>query len=141
MIRVVLDTDVIVAAMRSPEGASSALLKVAANKQVLLLASVTLAIEYQAVCTRAEHILAAGIKANEAWEFVQTVISLTEPVITHFLWRPQLNDPNDEMVLEAAVNGGANALITFNKRHFGTIPSKFGIETLTPGEIIRRIRL
>jgi predicted nucleic acid-binding protein len=64
-----------------------------------------------------------------------------EPVITYFLWRPQLNDPNDEMVLEAAVNGSANALITFNKRHFGTIPSNFGVETLTPAEIMRRIRL
>ncbi len=141
MIRLVLDTDVVVAAMRSPEGASSALLKAAANKQVLLLVSVTLAIEYQAVCTRAEHILVTGLKANEAWEFVQAVISLMEPVITYFLWRPQLNDPNDEMVLEAAVNGRANALITFNKRHFGTIPSTFGVETLTPAEIMRRIRL
>jgi putative PIN family toxin of toxin-antitoxin system len=141
MLRLVLDTDVIVAAMRSPEGASSALLKVAANKQALLLASLTLALEYQAVCTRAEHILVAGLNANEAWEFVQTVISLAEPVTIHFLWRPQLNDPNDEMVLEAAVNGSANALITFNKRHFGTIPSHFGIETLTPAELMRGMKI
>lgn len=141
MLRLVLDTDVIVAAMRSPEGASSAILKAAAHKRIILLASVTLAIEYQAVCTRAEHVLAAGLKTSEAREFVQTVISLMEPVVTYFLWRPQLNDPNDEMVLEAAANGRADALVTFNHRHFGSSPGRFGIETLMPAEIMRRIRL
>jgi len=141
MFRLVLDTDVIVAAMRSPKGASSALLKTAAHGQITMLASVTLAMEYQAVCTRAEHIMAAGLKANEAYEFVQAVIALIEPVTTYFLWRPQLNDANDEMVLEAAVNGRANALVTFNRRHFGTKTLDFGIETLTPAEIMRRIQL
>ena len=141
MLKLGLDTDVIVAAMRSPEGASSALLKAALDKKVLLVASVTLAIEYQAVCSRAEHVLAAGLTTDEARVFVQTAISLMEPIVTYFLWRPQLNDPNDEMVLEAAVNGGARVLVTFNKRHFGIVPSHFGIETLTPAETIKRIRL
>lgn len=140
MLKLVLDTDVIVAAMRSPEGASSAILKAAVHQEVVLAGSVTLAIEYQAVCCRAEHVLAVGLKTSQAREFVQTVISLMEPVTTYFLWRPQLNDPNDEMVLEAAVNGGANVLVTFNKRHFGIVPNHFGIEALTPAEVIRRVR-
>jgi putative PIN family toxin of toxin-antitoxin system len=140
MLKLVVDTDVIVAAMRSPEGASSILLNAAGRQEVVLVGSATLAIEYQVVCCRAEHVIAAGLKANQAMEFVQTVISLMEPVTTYFLWRPQLNDPNDEMVLEAAVNGGADALVTFNKRHFGTAPNRFGIETLTPAEVIKRIK-
>lgn len=103
------------------------------------MASVSLAIEYQAVCCcRAEHILAAGLKAQEVVQFVDTVITLTEPITTCFLWRPQLNDPNDEMVLEAAVNGRADALVTFNTRHFGKAPERFGIETLLPSEAIKK---
>ena len=72
--------------------------------------------------------------------FVTAVIALAEPGETHLLWRPQLRDPNDEMVLEAAVNGRADALVTFNQRDFGTVPKRFGVELLLPREAIGRIR-
>jgi predicted nucleic acid-binding protein len=65
---------------------------------------------------------------------------MIELVETHFMWRPQLRDPTDELVLEAAVNGQAAALVTFNRRDFGAAPGRFGIEVLTPAEAIRRIR-
>jgi hypothetical protein len=68
------------------------------------------------------------------------LIALAKPVEFHFLWRPQLRDPADEIVLEAAVNGGADALVTFNVRDFGTIPSAFGIEALLPRDTIGRIK-
>jgi len=59
---------------------------------------------------------------------------------THFLWRPQLRDPGDEMVLETTVNGRADALVTFNVRDFGTAPARFGIELMIPREAIGRMR-
>ena len=65
---------------------------------------------------------------------------MVEPVETHFMWRPQLCDPADELVLDAAVNGRAAALVTFNRRDFGAVPARFGIDVLTPAEAIRRIR-
>ena len=65
---------------------------------------------------------------------------MAEPVTTHFLWRPQLRDPADEMVLEAAINGRADALVTFNVRDFGTVPAQFGVEVLLPRDAIRRIK-
>jgi len=65
---------------------------------------------------------------------------MAEPVKTHFLWRPQLRNLGDEMVLEAAVNGRADALVTFNVRDFGTVPARFGIELIIPREAIGRIR-
>ncbi len=65
---------------------------------------------------------------------------MVEPVETHYMWRPQRRDPADELVLEAAVNGQAAALVTFNRRDFGAVPARFGIEMLTPAEAIRRIR-
>jgi predicted nucleic acid-binding protein len=76
----------------------------------------------------------------EAKAFITAVVALAEPVMTHFLWRPQLHDPADEMVLEAAINGGADALVTFNVRDFGTVPAKFGVEILLPREAIGRIK-
>ncbi|MGB2622762.1 MAG: putative toxin-antitoxin system toxin component, PIN family [Candidatus Acidiferrum sp.] len=138
--RIVADTDVIVAAMRSPSGASAAILLAARRGKVTLLASVPLAMEYEAVCSEAEHQLAAGLDAAEVMIFVDAVVGLAEPVETHFLWRPQLRDPGDEMVLEAAINGRADALVTFNIRDFGTVPARFGIELLLPRDALKRIR-
>jgi putative PIN family toxin of toxin-antitoxin system len=137
---VVLDTDVVVAAMRSPRGASAAILRAARQGRVTLLASVPLALEYEAVVTRAEHRLAAGLTERDAKIFVTAVVAMAEPVTTHFLWRPQLRDPGDEMVLEAAVNGGADALVTFNVRDYGSGPAQFGVRTLLPREAIERIK-
>jgi predicted nucleic acid-binding protein len=71
---------------------------------------------------------------------IDALIAMAEPVPTHFLWRPQLRDPNDEMVLEAAVNGRAEALVTFNVRDYGIAASQFGVEVLLPREAIARIR-
>ena len=77
---------------------------------------------------------------HEVVVFVDAVLAMAEPVETHFMWRPQLRDPADELVLEAAVNGQAAAIVTFNRRDFGVVPARFGIDVLTPAEAIRRIR-
>ncbi len=102
--------------------------------------SVALAMEYDAVCRLPEHRLAAGLSEREVDIFLTAFIALAEPVETHFVWRPQLRDPGDEMVLEAAVNGRADALVTFNLRDFRDTPSRFGIELLLPREAILRIK-
>ena len=135
-----LDTNVIVAAMRSPTGASAALLMAARRSEVTLLANVALALEYEATCLLSEHRLAAGLDLNGVEIFIDAVLAMIEPVETHFMWRPQLRDPADELVLEAAVNGRAEALVTFNRRDFGAVPVGFGIDMLTPAEAIRRIK-
>jgi putative PIN family toxin of toxin-antitoxin system len=134
-----LDTDAIVAAMRSPTGASAAIIRKARQGKVALLLSVPLAMEYEAICVRPEHQLAAGLGEQEVRVFVDAVIAIAEPVKIHYLWRPQLRDPSDEMVLETAVNGRANLLITFNVRDYGTAPARFGIEVMTPREAVERI--
>jgi predicted nucleic acid-binding protein len=139
-VRLVLDPDVIVAAMRSTSGASAAILRAARAGTATLLLSVPLAMEYEAVCRAAEHRLAAPMDDRQIGIFIDAIIAMSEPVETHFLWRPQLRDPNDEMVLEAAVNGRVDALVTFNVRHFGDAPKRFGIDLLLPSAAIRRIR-
>jgi predicted nucleic acid-binding protein len=135
-----LDTDVVIAAMRSPLGASAAIVRAMRQRQATLLLSVPLALEYEAVCRRPAHRMEAGLSDRQVEICLDAVIAMGEPVPTHFLWRPQLHDPNDEMVLEAAVNGGADAVVTFNVRDYGTAASQFGVEVLLPREAITRIK-
>jgi predicted nucleic acid-binding protein len=106
---------------------------------VQLVATVPLVIEYEAVCSREVHVRAAGFGPADLQLFLDALIALMEPVDVWFLWRPQLRDPADEMVLEAAVNARADAIVGFNRRHFGEAASKFGIDFLTPGEALRRL--
>ena len=134
-----MDADAVVAAMRSPAGASAAIIRAMRQGRATLLLSVPLALEYEAVCRKADHRLAAGLSSRQVDIFLDGVIAMAEPVETHFLWRPQLHDPNDEMVLEAAVNGRADVLVTFNLRDFGTVPERFGVELLLPRVAIGRI--
>jgi predicted nucleic acid-binding protein len=139
--RLVLDTDVVVAAFRSPSGASAALIGLALDGAATLLISVPLALEYEAVMKRDEHLAATGMTIAQADLRVRSLIALCEPVYRAYRWRPQLADPADEMVLEAAVNGGADILVSFNRRHFGMAPEAFGIKCALPKEALQRIRL
>jgi len=120
--------------------ASAAILRTARQGGITLLVSVPLALEYEAICSEAEHRLAAELSEREVEIFLDAVVAMAEPVKTHFLWRPQLRDPGDEMVLETAVNGRADALVTFNVRDFGTVPARFGIEVMIPRDAIGRMR-
>lgn len=104
-----------------------------------MLANVALMLEYEAVCTRPEHVEAAGLSSTEIGVFLDALVALAEPVESHFIWRPRLRDPSDEMVLEAAVNGRANAIVTFNLRDYGSAPMEFGMRTLLPREALRSV--
>jgi len=139
--RLVLDADVVVAAMRSPSGASAAILMAARSGRVTLLATVALFIEYEAICQRAEHREAAGLDRSETKLFLDGLAYLVEEVEAHFLWRGRLRDANDDMVLDAAVNGRADAIVTFNRRDYGDVPTEFGIGLLLPREALKRIAL
>ena len=141
MLRCVLDTDVIIAAMRSPSGASAAILLAALDMPHLtLLISVPLALEYEAKCLLPEHLQAGELDERQGLTFVNTLIGLAEPVKLDFRWRPQLRDPADEMVLETAINGQADLLVTFNLRDYGSAPQQFGIQALRPADALKRIR-
>lgn len=101
--------------------------------------SVAMLIEYEAICQLAEHRLAAELTSADVDMFLDGLTFLAEPVEVHYRWRPRLRDPGDEMVLEAAVNGRADAIVTFNRRDYGIAPETFGIEVLSPADALRRI--
>jgi putative PIN family toxin of toxin-antitoxin system len=126
-VRVVLDTNVLVAALRSKSGPSREWVRAALQRQIALLASVPLFLEYEEVLKRPEHLRAAGLSVALVDEFLAGLAGIITPVEVSYLWRPQLVDPADEMVLEAAVNGMADWIVTYNVRHFAVAAKRFGI--------------
>ena len=116
------------------------MLRLVANRQIVLLASPPLFLEYEEVLKRAEHRLAHGLSVEQVDEFLSELAALIEPVELHFQWRPQVRDPGDELVLEAAINGEADALITYNVRDFATAAERFGIAVMRPAEVLRKVK-
>lgn len=129
----------IAAAFRSRRGASNALLQLVAQGELRMLASPPLFLEYEDVLMRPEQRLAHGLSEAQVARSLAALAALIEPVDIHFRWRPQTADPGDEMVLEAALNGRADALVTFNVRDFSIAASRFGLVIATPGEILERM--
>lgn len=140
MIRAVLDTNILVAALRSRNGASFALLRLVADRRLRPLVTTALFMEYEAVLKRPEQRAVHGFSLAELDMLIAELAALVEPVETHFTWRPQLADPQDELVLECAVNGRANVLVTHNVKHLASGADKFGIRLMKPGELLERVR-
>ena len=140
MYRVVLDTDIIVTALRSASGGSNAVLREAAYGRITPLVTPALFLEYEAVLKRPEQRLVHGLGLRDIDRFLSALAAACEAVEVSFQWRPQLSDANDEMVLETAVNGQADALITHNVRDFAKGAERFGLRVLRPGEFLKELR-
>jgi putative PIN family toxin of toxin-antitoxin system len=139
MLRVVLDTSVVVAGLRSKTGAANAILRLVALRELIPLASTALFLEYEDVLKRGDQRLAHGLSLNEIDRFLGALASACEAVEIRFHWRPQLSDTNDEMVLEAAVNGAADALVSHNVKDFLGAAGRFGLRVLRPGELLKEL--
>jgi putative PIN family toxin of toxin-antitoxin system len=139
--KLVIDTNVIVASLRSVKGASAALMLHVAEKRIKPLLTVALVLEIESVLCRPEQLAASGLTLELVQGFVDELCALSEPVQIHFAWRPMLHDAADEMVLEAAVNGQADALVTFNLKDFLPAASSLGMEVIAPVTALRVFNL
>jgi putative PIN family toxin of toxin-antitoxin system len=137
--RAVLDTSVIVAALRSRRGASNRLVELVALERLRPLVTTALFLEYEEVLQRPEHRLATGMSAEDVEGFLAAFASAAEGVQVNFRWRPQLKDSRDEFVLEAAVNGNADALVTHNVRDFRSAAQLFSLRLLLPRELLKEL--
>jgi predicted nucleic acid-binding protein len=140
MSRWVFDTSVLVAGLRSTRGASYVLLSLVADRIIRPLATPALFLEYEDVLKRSEHLLAMQLSVGAVDRYLDGLADAIRPVEIHYRWRPQLPDPMDELVLEAAINGRATAVVTHNVRDFPNLGVSFGIEVLRPGAALMRIR-
>lgn len=136
ILKVVLDTNVLVAALRSGRGASAKLLSFVGRDRFDIVISVPLVIEYEDVLLRD---LPPGAEERESvGDILDYLSSVGRRQEVFFLWRPLLRDPGDDMVLELAVAGRCDAIITYNKRDFRGL-SSFGLRALTPKEFLSEI--
>jgi putative PIN family toxin of toxin-antitoxin system len=136
----VLDTSVMVAALRSSRGASRQLLLSALTRRFELLLSVPLLLEYGAVLTRTDQLSAFGISKRDVERVLDDVTSIGRPVRLSYRWRPQLPDAKDDMVLETAVNGNADAVVTFNRSDFEALSERFDCRVVLPREALLELR-
>ena len=135
--KVVCDTDVVVAGLRNPSGASRAWLRAILEGQVACLLSVPLVLQYEEVLLRDERLAAIPATAADVGAILDALCRVCRPVEIHYTWRPSLRDADDEMVLEAAVHGGADWILTFNERDFAGA-ERFAPRVGRPGPVWRR---
>ena len=133
--RIVIDTNIFVSSLRSKQGMSYQLLSFLGGRLFRPVVTVPLVVEYEkSLCDPRTEVPFTG---DEIRKYLNYVCSTSDCRKVHYLWRPFLRDSNDDMVLEAAVCGQCEYIITFNLRDFRGI-DKFGIVAITPGEFLRK---
>ncbi len=136
--KVVLDTSILVAAARSRQGASYALVNSIPTNAFQLCLSVSLYTEWQQVLTRAEN-LAPGRTVEDTRNYLRYLASLSHLQEIHFLWRPFLRDADDDMVLELAFAAGCRHIVTHNVKDFHGC-EELGVTAIPPREFLNLIR-
>ncbi len=143
---VAIGTDVLTSAFvgGKSEGEGSAshhLLRAVAEGVLVPLVSTPLMLDYETALKEPEARLAHGLSLDEIAAALAAFASAAVPVDVTFLWRPQMTDPADELLLEAAVNGNAEALVTHRPRNFALAGQIFDVAVLTPEDYMARIPL
>jgi putative PIN family toxin of toxin-antitoxin system len=133
--KIVIDTNVLVAALRSRRGASFKLLSVLPNDYFSITISVPLVLEYEDALKRLE---SSVVKEQDIEDLIDFLCKIGHHQQIFFLWRPVLPDPTDDHVLEVAVAAGCDAIVTYNRRDFRSI-GKFGLRVLDPRELLFEI--
>lgn len=134
--QVIIDTNVFVTALRSRRGASYRLLSLINSGKYQINLSVPLVIEYEAVAKR--QVGEIKLTAEEIDDILEYIVRLANHWKIHYLWRPQLKDPGDDMLLELAVSAGCDYIITYNLNDFKGV-EQFGIEAITLKDFLERI--
>ncbi len=133
---IIIDTNVVIAALRSKRGASYKLLSLVGTQKFEIHDSVSLILEYEDVIQRQRTEL--DLTLEDVSDLIDSLCSLSHHHEIYFLWRPSLPDPNDEMILELAVSAQCDYIVTHNINDFKGI-EKFGIKAITPGMFLRMI--
>lgn len=136
--RIVLDTSVLVAATRSRNGASFQIVSMLPSPKFEIALTIAVYTEWQAVLTRPEH-LPPGATPDMALGFLRYLASIAHLQDVHFLWRPFLRDPDDDMVLECAVASGSEFIVTHNVKDFRRV-AELNVQAITPADFLKLLR-
>ena len=139
-VRIVLDTSSLITALRSNRGAASEVLRLVLSEDLTILIDYKIAAEYRDVALRPEHLAASRQTHGKILTLIEVLEELAEPIQVSVKPRPLSNDPNDDMILDVAINGRANALVTQNAKHFSTPGKQYGIQVLSPVEFLTALR-
>ena len=140
MLRVVIDTDVVLSAFISSEGASRQLVLDALDGRFALPLSTPLLVEYESVLRRPSHLARPRASDAELAEILDALAGLCIAVVFDDRWRPAGAHIDDELVLETAFNGHMDAIATFNLKDMRKAGARFGFQAQRPGPLLRRIR-
>jgi putative PIN family toxin of toxin-antitoxin system len=132
--KVIIDTNVLIAALRSRRGASFRVLEMVGRENFEIALSVPLVLEYEEVAKR--HARSIGLRHSEIDVILDYLCSVADRRGIFFLWRPVLKDSQDDMVLEVAVEAGCDFIVTHNVRDFDGA-ERFGIRVVTPSNFLR----
>lgn len=136
-LHIVVDTNVFYSGLRSRRGASHRLLReIGRNKAFQIHLSVPLVLEYEEIAKR--HSRTLGLTHTDIGDILDYLCSVAGRHTIFFLWRPYLSDPEDDMLLELAVEAGCQRIVTFNLRDFGGI-ERFGVRAVTPRQFLSEI--
>lgn len=135
--QIVLDTNVLVAGLRSNRGSAFQVLRLVGRDRFDINISVPIILEYEDVLLRQVEEL--GLSESDIHAVIDYYCQVGRPHQIYYLWRPSLKDPNDEMLLELAVKAQCDYIVTFNIRDFQGIKEQFGIVVLTPNAFLREI--
>lgn len=137
MLEVVIDTNVLISALKSKRGASFRLLTLIGQNKFNVNLSVPLILEYEDVAKRLIGEIALNEEdINDIFDYICSVSNRRE---IFYLWRPFLKDSKDDMVLELAVTSNCGTIVTYNKKDFKGVEKYFGIRLLTPKELLLEI--
>jgi putative PIN family toxin of toxin-antitoxin system len=139
-VRVVLDTSVLIAAFRSSTGAAAEVVRLTLLQELTILMDYKLACEYRDVALRAEHLSASGKTREETELLLNTLEAVAEPVMVIVRHRPFSPDADDDLVLDVAINGSADAIVSNNTKHFREPAKRFGLGLLRPAELLSGFR-
>jgi putative PIN family toxin of toxin-antitoxin system len=139
-VRLVLDTNVVVAAVRGRAGASAEIVRRVLAGELSAAASTALLLEYEAVLTRPEHLQAAGFTRSEAMIVLDALAAVMVEAPIWWRLRPMSPDPGDDLVIEAAFNAGADVIVTANERDLAKPCSDLGIRTVRPNVLLSELR-
>ncbi len=137
--RVVLDTSVLITALRSSQGAAAETVRLALRQELTLLMDFKMACEYRDVALRQDHLIASGRSQSEVEDILNALEAIAQPIYVAFRHRPLSADPNDDLILDVALNGRADALVTGNTRHFLAAANRFHLPVFTPSELLLEI--